>query len=406
MSPRPSSSANRPALRVRTIAAPAPAALLLVLAAAGCASPGPPRAPSLNLAQPVTDLTAQRVGDQVLLHWTTAGKTTENLPLSAKTAASLTARICRTPVPPAPSIPPNPAPPCTPALRVPVKPGAGTATDTLPPVSTADPVALLRYTVEIENAAGRSAGPSNAVLAPTGTAPLAIAGLRAAGIPSGTMLEWNSAPGTVELDRTDITPKPPAPPVTTPTQVKEAARPSTPIQLAGQPATTVHLRAPTKSQSSNQPDQPGQQQGTTDQTARFDRTYTYTAQRVRTIEINGYPYELRSQPSAPITVALRDTFPPTPPRGLDAIPGQLRIDLSWQANTETDLAGYYVYRQVLSDSGVPTAAPVRITITPVAGPAYSDSTAARGQRYNYSVTAIDTSGNESRPSPEIEETLS
>ena len=395
MFPRPNASGNRPALRAQTIAVPTCAALLLVLMAAGCASPGPPRAPSLNLVLPVTDLTAQRVGDQVLLHWTTAGKTTENLPLSAKTAASLTARICRTYVPPTLVAATKSAPPCTPARRVPVKPGVSTATDTLPTGSTADPIALLSYTVEIENAAGRSAGPSNAVLAPTGAAPLTIAGLRAAGIPSGTLLEWNPAPGTVELDRTDITPKPPVPLV---------SKPTSPIQLAGQPATKVHLRAPASSQHSKD----SAQQGTTDLTARFGRTYTYTAQRIRTVEVNGHTYELRSPPSAPVSVTLQDTFPPAPPRGLDAIPGgpgQLGIDLSWQPNTETDLAGYYVYRQVLSDSGVPTAAPVRITASLLAGPAYSDSTAARGQRYNYSVTAIDTSGNEGRPSPEIEETL-
>src|SRR5580765_252644 len=37
----------------------------------GCASPGPPLAPSLKLPEAVTDLTTSRVGDKVILHWTT-----------------------------------------------------------------------------------------------------------------------------------------------------------------------------------------------------------------------------------------------------------------------------------------------------------------------------------------------
>lgn len=432
MASRPIPPGNRPAPYDRSPfqAGYTAFGMLFLVFAAGCASPGPPRAPSLNLPQRPTDLTAQRVGNQVVLHWTTPAKTTENLALSAKTVTSLMVRVCRTPITPVDATFRKPAivtsastpanapisnaplatggpvsgPPCIPSLRISVKPGASTATDTLPSALTADPIALLSYFVEIENAAGRTAGPSNFAFAPAGATPPAVEGLRATGIPSGTMLEWSQAPGSptsssVELDRNDTTP-PPTPkaaaPVPTGAAASPASKPASPVQLAGQPATKVHLMAT------------GSQQGTTDQTARFGHSYTYTAQRIRTVEFIGHPFELRSSPSAAVTLTLHDTFPPAPPRGLDAIPGgpgQLGIDLSWQANTETDLAGYHVYRQVLSDSGVPTAAPVRITTTPLAGPAYSDSTAARGQRYNYSVTALDTSGNESRPSPEIEETL-
>ncbi|HEY1965698.1 MAG TPA: hypothetical protein VGG59_12240, partial [Acidobacteriaceae bacterium] len=48
----------------------AAAAALVIAWTAGCASPGQPRPPSLNLPEVVKDLTAQRVGDVVELRWT------------------------------------------------------------------------------------------------------------------------------------------------------------------------------------------------------------------------------------------------------------------------------------------------------------------------------------------------
>ena len=56
-----------------------PLAAPLIACAAGCASPGPPQPPSLNLPEVVKDLTAERVGDVVQLHWTTPDMTTDRL---------------------------------------------------------------------------------------------------------------------------------------------------------------------------------------------------------------------------------------------------------------------------------------------------------------------------------------
>ncbi|MGH9587382.1 MAG: hypothetical protein ACRD3F_10550, partial [Acidobacteriaceae bacterium] len=46
----------------------APACCLLLPAALGCGMVASPQPPSLKLPQPVADLTAQRVGNQVNLH--------------------------------------------------------------------------------------------------------------------------------------------------------------------------------------------------------------------------------------------------------------------------------------------------------------------------------------------------
>jgi fibronectin type 3 domain-containing protein len=420
-----SSARNSPRHR---LAYALPAALIATLAVltTGCASPGPPRPPTLNLPRPITDLTAERIGDKVTLQWTTPTKTTDSLPIKG----SITAHLCRTSIAadttaaPTPALQPTPKTPakksssgkksaspkptptpatCTPVLTIPIHPGPSTVTDTLPESLTADPATLLDYRVEIDNASGHSAGSSNPAYAASGAAPIPIQSLRATAIPTGIMLEWTPAPSTpattVELDRIDST-------LATAKPAQAKPNSPAPLQLAGKETPEVQLSA--NPSNSQQPTTNNQPAGTIDQTAHFGDTYSYTAQRVRTLQLNGQTLQIRSTTSAPITLTLRDTFPPAIPTGLVAIPNQQptasnqqppSIDLSWEPNTETDLAGYYVYRK--ASSGPAT----RLNPAPLPGPAYRDITAVPGQHYTYTVTAIDTSGNESPPTPELEQTL-
>jgi fibronectin type 3 domain-containing protein len=123
---------------------------------------------------------------------------------------------------------------------------------------------------------------------------------------------------------------------------------------------------------------------------------------MRMVKIDGVQFELRGELSAPATLVLSDRFSPAIPTGLAAVPGAQgetpTIDLSWQPNTETDLAGYNVYRREGASNPF-----VRITATPVAGPGFSDATAILGHTYTYRVTAIDSTGNESQASNEVTE---
>ncbi len=158
------------------------------------------------------------------------------------------------------------------------------------------------------------------------------------------------------------------------------------------------------------PAQPADTGGTIDHTAQMGQTYQYTAQRVRSVSLGGHPLEVRSPVSSPVLVAMRDTFPPHTPSGLYAVPGgataaDRSIDLSWTPDTDADLAGYFVYRQEVDTKGVAAGTATRLNLTPVAGPAYRDQTALPGRRYAYRVTAVDTAGNESAPSAEVQETL-
>ena len=106
---------------------------------------------------------------------------------------------------------------------------------------------------------------------------------------------------------------------------------------------------------------------------------------------------------------MHNTFAPHAPAGLEAIPGgatptEHSIDLSWAPNTDPDLAGYNVYRQDIDSNGAAAGTATRLNQTPVAGPAYRDQTAVPGRRYAYRVTAVDTAGNESVPSADVQET--
>jgi hypothetical protein len=391
---------------------PAAAVAPLIAFAAGCASPGPPKPPSLNLPETVKDLTADRIGDTVHLQWTTPETTTDRL--NVKDA--MTAEICRFTVAAHP-----PQPSCTTVTKLPVQPGLSHAEEALPPNLTVNPPALLAYRVQIFNVNGHSAGHSPEAFVASGAAPPPVEQLRATPTRDGAMLEWQPTDTTapVELDRLPVGPdgaviEPPqrkqAAKSSKPTLKKPAAShtqpapasPPKPLQIA--PATApieVKLRTPPESAD------PG---GTIDHTAEMGETYRYTARRVRTVTLGGHTLELRSSVSPPVTVAMRDTFPPKIPSGLEAVPegatpADRSIDLSWTPDTDADLAGYFVYRQEVDPQGQVTGTVTRLNITPVVGPAYRDQTALAGHRYAYRVTAVDTAGNESAPSADVQETL-
>lgn len=346
------------------------AAGCLIALVSGCASPGPARPPSLRLPQVVTDLTAIRTGDNVAFHWTTPDKTTDGL----KVQLPLTAEICRES--------PAPARACIAVKRLAVRPGPSETFDTLPASLVTGPAGLLTYRLQILNSNNHSAGLSTPVFAVAGAAPPPVRRLRATPVREGAMLEWQPEPSQslVELDR-----------VLVQTAAPRQRSAKQPLHLAPSNPTEVRLRAGKPSAD------PG---GTIDPTAQRGETYRYTAQRVQTVVLNGHTLELRSALSPMITVAIRDSFPPKAPSGLAAVPGAGTIDLSWEPNTESDLAGYIVYRQT-----APSGTAVRLTRTPVPAPAFSDHTAQPGQIYSYRVTAIDAAGNESPASAEVQESL-
>jgi hypothetical protein len=127
-------------------------------------------------------------------------------------------------------------------------------------------------------------------------------------------------------------------------------------------------------------------------------TYEYSVRSI--VEYSGK--EAESGDSNLATITMRDVFAPGAPTGLLAVfvPHEgatpAHIDLSWNVNPETDVAGYNVYRG--EHQGTKGS---RLNPGLLPTPAFSDMSTVAGQRYFYTVTAVDRSGNESEPSAPV-----
>ncbi|HWQ52922.1 MAG TPA: hypothetical protein VN442_04505 [Bryobacteraceae bacterium] len=131
----------------------------------------------------------------------------------------------------------------------------------------------------------------------------------------------------------------------------------------------------------------------TDTATEYGKTYEYLVQRI----VKTATGEAESEPSASVRVTPVDRFPPAVPTGLKAVAATTGIALAWERNGEPDFGGYRVYR----------AAP-GAELKPIADtgqtPSYTDRTVEAGKVYRYAVSALDASGNESRPSDTVEVT--
>jgi hypothetical protein len=373
----------------------------------GCAAPGPPLPPTLNLPQVVSGnwLTAMRVGDEVMLRWTTANKTTDKLPVKG----TITAEICREEMRGG-AVVAGARVGCAAVLRVQVSAGASEAEDRLPAPLAAGAVRLLAYRVRLMNAAGRTAGLSPVVYAAGGAGPGEVAGFAGEVTDAGVELRWQKEAaggrGEIELERTLLDPAPVA---------KDERRGGLPG--AERQAAEIRLRVGEGLEGVGGTGVGSTDAGGTDAGGAVDRTvemghsYRYRAERVVAMTVGGQAVELRSVPSEPLTFAVRDVFPPRAPSGLVAVPAydeaqRPAIDLSWDPVMDQDLkprvAGYAVYRRdgdVASGGGWR-----RLGVGLVSAAAYRDGDVVSGRRYAYRVTAMSTAGNESAPSGEAEET--
>ena len=125
----------------------------------------------------------------------------------------------------------------------------------------------------------------------------------------------------------------------------------------------------------------------------FGRSYAYT---VRATAVDVPPFA-ESDPAPEIRVEVKDTFPPQPPQGVIAIVGRDFVALSWEANRESDLMGYRVWRKCRGEQEF-----VPLKNEPVPENAYTDRTIAAVSDCVYAVTAVDQEGNESRISNEVQ----
>jgi hypothetical protein len=346
-------------------------------ALSGCGMPAAPQPPSLELPEPVSDLTATRNGNEVALKWTMPKRDTSKVTLMG----DIPARVCRREA--------NAA--CATIATLQFAPGvSGAFTETLPAALAAGDPRGLNYFVELVNKRGRSAGQSNAATVLAGQAPAPVIAFTAEVRKDGIVLRWTPGPPgpyptLMRLERTLLTPAP--------------AKPAQgPLAEAPEPVKQNLIVPPTQMRGR-----------VIDKEIRFGETYEYRAQRIARLTIDGKEVELDGPLSAPVRVDAQNVFAPAVPVGLAAVatPGEngsaAAIDLSWQPDTDSDLAGYAVYRR---EAGQAENAWQRISpAQPVVGPGFHDANVQAGHTYDYAVTAIGQNGRESDRSATAQETV-
>ncbi len=360
--------------------------------------PAAPQPPSLKLPEPVNDLAAQRTGDEVSLAWTMPKRDTSKVALKADVAVAV--RVCRTE---------GAAGACTTVAHLGFKPNVdGAFKETLAPSLAAGAPRPLHYFVELINKRGRSAGLSNSATVLAGQAPAPIASLTAEMRRDGVALHWTPGPPEpfetqVRLVRTLLTPAAKSATQSAP----ESGPKSAPKSVQGPLAPPVepveqNLLVPNS----------GVRDGALDKDIRFGETYSYRAQRIARVRVDGKTLELDGPLSLPVRIDAEDIFPPFAPTGLAAVATPAEngvgpsIDLSWQPDTESDVAGYAVYRREIGADGQPIGLWQRISpAQPVVGPGYHDGNVEPGRSYEYAVTAIGQNGRESERSAPAEETV-
>jgi hypothetical protein len=359
-----------------------------VMAAAGCGAPAAPLPPTLNLPQPVHDLAATRVGNTVHATFSVPQKTTDKLPVRG----AMTARLCRS----------VEGGPCLPAvsLTIPAQQKSFSMDDNLAAPLTQGPPRLLAYKLSVLNRAGKSDEESPPVYVAAGHAPATVTGFTAMPRRNGIVLSWQGVDppagvtAWVRFNRVRTSAPPAQPQIA---QSSMAHDHLTGAKPEAEPAEQI-LRV---SESAG-----GRPSSAIDTTAHTGNTYRYIAQRVyqvTQVALDGRVIEIASPPSVPAETAYRDVFPPPVPIGLvsAADSSSRSIDLDWTPDVDPGLAGYIVYRRAAGTS----EAPQRISSAgkPIPTSSWSDTTATPGQRYAYSVSAIDLSGNESQRSAEVED---
>jgi hypothetical protein len=315
-------------------------AVMATLALAGCGYVGDPLPPALKVPKPVTDLAARQVGASVLVEFTIPDRTLEELPLAELGGVEAKVGLGATPF--------DAAAWSGAARTLDVdarKPGKVTAK--FPVADWAEKEVVLG--VRLASTKMRVSPWSNFVVLRVVPSIETPKNVRAMATPSGVALDW-----------TDL-----------------AAR------------RDVEWRVFRKSESDAEPVELAnvKEARHVDTGAEFEKSYSYT--------VVGYSGTALSEVSEPVTITPVDQFAPAVPTGLSALAGPAAVQLSWERNAETDLAGYRIYRAE-ADGEFKRIAEQSTSAN------FRDPDVKSGQRYRYAVSAVDKKGNESPKSEVVE----
>ena len=348
---------------------------------AACGAPGEPQPPSPPIPVAVAGLSARQVGDGVNLIFTLPNRTTAGERLAEPPAVEVLRG----------SVKPDGTADLRSLRVVEAIPGAlvpSYATDDHIRLHSAIPMEEIKahpgmpmaFAVRTRASAKRASADSNVVVIPVYPPPERISAVQANVTETAIVLTWQAPQGTTtgealtaplryNIYRGEIPES----------QGESVARDLQGVKWTARPAL----------------------QGSSDKTEfrdtafQFGKLYVYIVRSAELIEGK----EIESEDSTPVFVKPADIFPPAAPQGLTAAvlpgpqPDTVQVDLSWSINSETDLAGYYVYRSEQEGTRG-----TRITPELLLAPAIRDTSVQPGHRYWYTVTALDRAGNESAPS--------
>jgi fibronectin type 3 domain-containing protein len=137
-----------------------------------------------------------------------------------------------------------------------------------------------------------------------------------------------------------------------------------------------------------------------DKKFKFGDKYVYVVRSV-SLGTEGKPVESRDSNS--IQLAPVDTYPPAAPEKPTVGPAPGRLSVFWVANSEPDLAGYYVYRS--TDPNLAKDKWTKLTPTLYSKTTFTDENVEAGKTYYYYVVAVDKTGNVSSLSDVASETV-
>jgi hypothetical protein len=259
--------------------------------------------------------------------------------------------------------------------------------------------------------------------------PAAPGDLKAELTPKGVALAWTEPPGGIPPPIVKPSPSPsPSPPVRPPAAPPSpAASPASAPVAAGSPDATAPSPTPPPSPAPSAPPPPApsptpppppssgywvyrrdpagayeaplvraplQVAAFTDETVAPGQSFCYVVRLVAATE----PV-IESEPTTEVCLAVKDVAAPAAPTGVAALVRDGAVELSWSPSSEPDLAGYRVYR---APSG---GTPERVGEVGAGESAFRDATLPAGAPHFYTVTAVDTAGNESPPSAPAEGAL-
>jgi fibronectin type 3 domain-containing protein len=130
-----------------------------------------------------------------------------------------------------------------------------------------------------------------------------------------------------------------------------------------------------------------------DKNFKFGEKYFYVVRSV-SLGTEGKPVE--SLNSNRIELSPVDTYPPAAPLNVSIGPAPGKLSIFWVANSESDLAGYYLFRS--TDPNLPKKKWTKLTLALYTKTTFTDENVETGKTYYYYVVAVDNAGNESVPS--------